>query len=197
MPDSNTMATVKRSDKEILKFITELPGGNVPQYARLLNTTPARINALLMEGRGRQMVRAGMIRAPELGRIPAWATARTQRGSLRSSDVDHMFANGLLPKFIQKQIASLPSAFKDDALNYLREVLDQTGNHTSFESQVTSFMEQDRHRIEHIMAAEEKSLRLESEIARYDRVLERANQMATLLEDKTNSAGATEEAAAE
>jgi hypothetical protein len=179
-----TQQPVRRSDKEILQFIKDLPGANVPQYAKLLNTTAIRINALLYDGQGAKLVKAGMVCAPEKGKMPSWAKSKTIRGSLRARDVDQMHRDGLLPPFINNLLSKVHSRFQDDALNFLRETLEQTANHTSFESQMTSFMDQDRHRTEAMLAGDDRILQLEGEIARVDILLGKHRDLADIMEHR-------------
>jgi hypothetical protein len=179
-----TQQPVRRSDKEILQFMTDLPGGNPAQYAKLLSTTSIRISGLLHAGQGAKLVKAGMVCASEKGQMPSWANKKTTRGCLRARDVDQMQRDGLLPPFIKNLIAKVHPRFQDDALNFLRETLEQTANHSSFETQITSFMEQDRHRTESILSGDDRILALENEMKRVDLLLEKHRSLNEIMEHR-------------
>lgn len=180
----------RRSDTDIIKFITELPHGNVPQYAKLLSTTAIRINALLATKAGQRIVRAGMVVGPEKGKMPAWANGNTKRGALRANDVDAMRRNNLLPPFIQKLLTDVHPKFQDDALNFFREALDQTANHLSIEAQMKAYMDQDRHRTDKIVEGEDRIVQLEGIMLRYERIIDQADRMAGLIENRTTASDA-------
>ncbi len=174
----------RRSNEEILLFIAELPGGNPQQYAKLLNTTAMRISTLLHTKEGEKLARKDLVVACERGQMPTWSFT-DKRGALRGRDVDDLLKTGKLPGFILKMLDSIHPQFRDDALNFLREALDQTGNHHSFEDQMSAYMSQDKHRTDHIMDQQGIIAARDAEISRFDYVIEQARSMANILEDQT------------
>ena len=177
----------RRSNEDILQFIRDLPGGNVPQYAKLLSTTPVRISALLHTKEGEKLAKTDKVVAAERGQMPTWSFTDT-RGALRGRDVNDIVRQKRLPEFIDNMLNKVHPQFRDDALNFLREALDQTAGHNSFEDQITSYMSQDKHNTDQIVDQALRLERADKEIARFDALMERAQTMATMLEDRTKSA---------
>lgn len=177
--------TIKQSDTQIFQFIRDLPGGNPPQYAKLLGTTATRINSLLHDGEGKRLVKKGIVKMAPMGQVPAWATSRTERGSLRAKDVDLLMREGALPGFITSMLEKVHPQFRDDALNFLRESLEHTSNNNSFQNTIRSFMDQDRHRTEAMMNSDLRIAQLTSELARVDLILEQ-NRALSQIVDQSN-----------
>lgn len=177
----------RRSDTDILQFIRELPGGNVPQYAKLLNTTAIRLNTLLHTSEGQKLVRKNLVVVAEKGLRPKWSSASSSRGCLRSKDVDQMVKDDTLPPFITKLLATVHPTYRDDSLNFLREALDQTANHRSFEEQMSQYMHQDKDRTDSLVQHEERILMLEREASTFEYVLAQANTLRDRVEELTGA----------
>lgn len=156
------MVMKRQSEDEILDFIRAVPGGNVPQYAKLLNTTAIRINSLLLSDEAKPLIKAGCVKASERGALPAWATSKTVRGSLRASVVDEMYKNGELPEFVSKKLMKIDSHFHQDALEFFRGALEQTANHKSFKDQMEDYLDIEKDNVDSIvgLTAETNALRL-------------------------------------
>lgn len=155
----------------------ELPGGNVTQYAKLLNTTAIRLNTLLHTAEGQKLVKKGTVVVSEKGKRPGWANETTARGSLRARDVDDMVRNDTLPPFIAKLLEAVHPTYRDDTLNFLREALEQTSNHSTFEQQIAHYMAQDKDRTDALVEHQERILLLEKQASAYEFVLAQAEAL--------------------
>ena len=79
---------MRLTNQHIYDFINELPGGNVPQYARLLSVSAQRLNNFLSStSLGQKLIKEGKVCSPMKGMEPHWATSATKRGVLRGKDV--------------------------------------------------------------------------------------------------------------
>jgi hypothetical protein len=116
----------RRSDEDILQFMRELPGGNVPQYAKLLNTTRFASTPCSIRPRARSSSVRASSSSPRRASAPAGGLQTTARGSLRARDVDDDGEDNTLPPFISKLLEQVHPTYRDDTLNFLREALEQT-----------------------------------------------------------------------
>ncbi len=114
------------TNKHICEFIAALPGGNVPQYAKLLHVTPQRLNTVLLNHKqGQKLVRAGLVCAAMKGMLPKWATHSTKRGVLTAENVPA--SNQVLTRILDK----LPARYRGDAEHMFRTIIQMsTGNIT-------------------------------------------------------------------
>lgn len=159
----------RRSTSDIIDFIEALPGGCVPQYAKLLNTTAVRISEILKSKEGqRRLVKKNLVRASTRGMFPLWAIeGKTERGALDGRDARNMMENGQLPKFIEELLTEVHEEFRSDALNFFADLLDQTAGKVTFESQVRNSIKQTAHYTNELV---EVSARLETKSVELDRL---------------------------
>jgi hypothetical protein len=123
------------TNKHLAAFIEALPGGNVSQYAKLLNTSAIRLNAFLLDNPdGRKLVRKGLIKGPMRGKMPAWATKRTERGVLTANNVPTGGAA------LQRILGTIPSAFHADATHMFKMFIHMTSGNITFDEGMGELM---------------------------------------------------------
>lgn len=170
----------RRSNEDILNFIEELPGGNPTQYAKLLNTTSIRINALMNTKAGKKLARADKVVASERGHIPTWSFT-DRRGCLKGGDINIK----KLPSFISDLLLKIHPEYREDALSFFRNALNQTANHSSIEDQMSYAFEQTKDHTDEIINRGEMLAQRDAEITRFDRILNQARSMAEILENRS------------
>lgn len=164
----------KRSDEDIVNFITELPGGNPTQYSKLMGVGTARISKILKSKMGSHLVRKNMVRVSESGTVPMWATEKTQRGCLRAVDLEDMYRDDCLPHFIQQMLEKVHPNYRGDALNFFRDALENTANKITFEHQMQRSVSMASHYINEVVATNDL-LRIKSqELLRIETLLDRS-----------------------
>lgn len=121
---------------DIVRFIDELPGGSVPQYSRLMAVSPIRINKILGEDtQGQRLVLQGKVCAPIKGKIPKWATTKTQRGELDGHNLKD------LPSYVNNLLESMHPNYRDDGMFLFKTLIEMASGRKNFESGVTDLTE--------------------------------------------------------
>ncbi len=118
--------------QHIYDFISALPYGNVPQYAKLLSTTPNRLNDFLQNHPlGRKLVRANLVCAAIMGRMPEWAHSRTVRGVLTAANVPKSHP------VLDRVFETLPPAYRPDAAHMFRTIINMSSGNVTFSDAVS------------------------------------------------------------
>lgn len=133
-------------DADIIRFIDELPGGSVPQYARLLATSTSRINKLLGAKTGKRL-RKKVCVAP-LGMKPKWANETTARGELNAENIT------TLPKFVNELFAAMHPKYRDDGFLLFKTVLEMASGRKGFEQGMTDLVDTYSEIGHHVVALE-------------------------------------------
>jgi hypothetical protein len=151
----------------IANFISSLPGGNVGQYAKLLNVSPTRINDYLKNTRkGKKLVKDGKVLGPMRGRMPAWAGYKTARGVLTADNVP---TDG---PALTRILATIPRVYHDDAIYMFKRLVHMSSGNTGFNEVLDQVTGPYRNlAVQH----QEQQLRisgLDKEVARLERIFE-------------------------
>ncbi len=123
---------MKLTGKHIHDFIEALPGGNPPQYARLLNISAIRITKFLAENSlGRKLVKNGKVKASIMGVMPSWANKNTERGLLTANEIPNNH------RILERVCAGMPSTYRVDANHMFKMLVQMTTGNMSIESAFT------------------------------------------------------------
>lgn len=122
-------------EADIVRFIDELPGGSVPQYARLLATSPTRINKLLKGKSAKRLVLQKKVMAPPIGMLPYWAEDNHPRGELDANNIK------TLPPFVSALLDAMHPTYRDDGLLLFKTLIEMASGRKNFEDGLTTMSE--------------------------------------------------------
>lgn len=121
--------------QHIYDFITALPGGNVPQYSKLLNVSAARLNNFLnTTAMGKRLVKSQLIHAPLKGVWPNWATSKTIRGVLTADDAPLTFAA------LKTVVSRLPKEYQADAEHMFKMLIHMSSGKGTFSETINEIV---------------------------------------------------------